>query len=1234
MREGGRTVRPSIPPGDATAGRPVQAFDGTGPLPEPGVTIIEASAGTGKTYTLTSLVVRAVCDGLPLSGLLAVTFTRMATGELRDRIRGRMVAVHAQLAAVVAGTAPAADPLVAALAAGSSEEVGLRVGRLSDALADFDAATIATTHGFCQLVLHGLGVAGDMSLETELLEDPSDLVAEVVDDLYLRWGLGHRAALEFSRDIALHAAVEATRNPDITVIPVGGDGPSDLLGRLAVGARREVAARLVAGDHLTYDNLLFRLSATLASGDRGAAACERLRRSYPMVLVDEFQDTDPIQWEILRQAFSAPPTRLILIGDPKQAIYAFRGADVHAYLQAASEARSLFTLSDNWRSDQPLLDAMETLFSPLEFGHPGIPFRTVRAAEGRSETGLHGAPAGAPARFRLVDDRQAGIGITPSKSLLRKPELADWIAGDVAADVAALLQSGATVSDCDGGPRRPLVAADVAVLTRTNRQAVGVRDALRAAGVPSVVAGLESVFASEAAAHWLTLLEALQEPTQRSRAAAVALTPFLGLSPTEVAAADEGLWETVHDGLHRWAAVLAERGVATLYRTVTAEQAVPARVLAVEGGERLLTDLGHVAHLLHSEAGAAQGGAATLRSWLAARIRTAAEDQSDADERSRRLDSDAEAVQVLTVHRAKGLEFAVVYCPYMWDGGFDSGSGPVVFHDQTAPPEGSVRTDGAGGPADGAGRRTLDVGCVGDDREAKRLYRAHADLAKAERRGEELRLMYVAVTRARHQVVLWWGRAQDSRHSPLARILLCRKPSGEVGEARAGEPGGAQIRAALEALAERRPGLISLETATGARPPLVRPGRPDAGVAAGEAADGDRPADDRTSDEGAPGEVAAGEAATGEAAAGGGLATARFDRRLDRRWRRASFTSITAVAHGDADPDSSVGSEPEEPGLRDEPDPGPEVGAGPAPIGASPDPGAPVGDGGTAADGASGDELSRPVPLADLPGGTAVGTFVHRVLERCDFAAPDLAAELSAAVASAAERDGPAADPSLLIPGLQSALTTPLGPLLPGVRLADIGRRDRLDELSFELPLAGGDRPTGTLDTAAVAGVVRRHLDPAGPLGGYADRLTDPLLATELRGYLTGSLDLVFRRREPGGEPRWYLADYKTNWLGTGPGPLTPQDYRPAALAAEMARRHYPLQALLYMVALHRYLRWRQPGYRPDVHLGGVLYLFLRGMTGDDGPVIDDQPSGVFSWAVPPALVEDLSQLFDSGAQS
>ncbi len=219
--------------------------------------------------------------------------------------------------------------------------------------------------------------------------------------------------------------------------------------------------------------------------------------------------------------------------------------------------------------------------------------------------------------------------------------------------------------------------------------------------------------------------------------------------------------------------------------------------------------------------------------------------------------------------------------------------------------------------------------------------------------------------------------------------------------------------------------------------------------------------------------------------------------------------------------------------------------------------------------------------------------------------------------------------------GLRAAIETPLGPLVGEARLGDVGRPDRVDELAFELPLAGGDAPTAEVSLDGMRAVLDEHVPPNDVLAGYAERLDDPSLQRRLRGYLSGSLDLVLRLPAGAGggkgAPRFAVVDYKTNWLGVDGEPLSAWHYRPDALAEAMARAHYPLQALLYTVALHRYLRWRLPGYAPERNLAGVLYLFVRGMLGAATPRVGDQPCGVFAWRPPAGLIEALSSLLDAG---
>ena len=1097
-------------------------FEVCGPLPR-GVTVLEASAGTGKTYTIAALTARYVAEGTSLERMLLVTFTRMATGELRDRVRERLVAVErgleaaadAQLGLDLDG---ADDEIVRLLADAPPEEVALRRRRLLDALADFDAATIATTHGFCQEVLGGLGVVGDVERDVVFVEDVEDLLSEVVDDLYVR--RFHRRPDDrppFQRAEAMKVARAAIANPSPRLEPAAArDGsPAAMRYGLATAVIKELEDRKRRAGVITYDDLLTRLATTLRNPD----AVRRLRERYDVVLVDEFQDTDPVQWDILRRAFGGGDVALVLIGDPKQAIYAFRGADVYAYLDAARAACTRETLRVNRRSDQALIDAYDALLGGARLGHPEILYRQVRAAH--PESRLTGAPERAPLRVRLVERGTHGMALT-ARGFSEKSTTRDHVARDLAGDVVRLLTSGARVA---GDPIRP---GHVAVLVRWNRQAAPVRDALAGAGVPAVINGAGSVFATRPAKDWLRLLEAIERPSSTLRAHACALTPFLGWSAERVASASEEEWEEVHARLHRWAQVLRLDGVASLSERITLVEGLPRRVLGEADGERELTDLRHVGQLLHAAARTEQLGPAALTAWLRKRI-ASAEQETGEEEHSRRLESDDEAVQVLTIHRSKGLEFPVVYYPFLWEPFPERKGEPVTFHDPAA-----------------SDALTVDVGLEGSE------FSRHARQHQAEQRGEELRLAYVALTRAQHQAVLWWAGSYDTRDSALTRLLFSRDEKGVIAPAGAKTPTDAEARTRFEALAAGAPGCIAVEKSA--------LGLPVTWTSALEA-----PA---------------------------ALAALTFDRTLDRGWRRTSYSDITAGAH-----DARVASEPEEPIVDDEP----EASGGAAAAGAD----SAVGGG---AEGS-------PLPLASAPVGTAFGTFAHRVLEETDFAAGELTAELAARVTEVqARRPLDIGEPSLVVAGLKAALETPLE---DGLRLRDVTRHDRLDELAFELPLAGGDEPTGVLSPATIAAVLREHLAPGDPLAGYARRLEDPALRPSVRGYLTGSIDLVVRAGE-----RFAIADYKTNWLGLPGEPLTPAHYRPAALAAEMERSHYALQALLYTVALHRYLRWRIADYDPATHLGGVYYLFLRGMTGAPG-------SGVFAWHPSGVLVEALSEALE-----
>jgi len=1151
------------------------------PLPT-GVTLLEASAGTGKTYTIAGLVTRYVAEGVRLPRLLVVTFTRAATAELRDRVRRRLVEAAAHLEAVEAGAAPdgspgaPADDLLRLLAAGSDGERRQRRRNLEAALADFDAATVATIHGFCQQVLGGIGLAGDVDRAATLIEDQRDIVEAVVDDLMVRTYHDHRAAeLTVTRNSLADIARAVVDNAGATIIPLASDVPTAALRvDLAGQVRAEVERRKRALGVLSYDDVLTRLAAALRDRQHGDIARRRLRAKYDVALIDEFQDTDPVQWDIVSDAFGGEGRTLVLIGDPKQAIYAFRGADVHAYLAAARTAGTPATLRTNWRSDGPLLDAYNVLFDGATLGHADIPYRAVGPAPGHRLPRLRGAPDTTPLRIKVVR-RDAGVRLQNKGKEIVAAAAREHVARDLAVEIVRLLDSDAVLVQraADGeetGAPAAVEPGHLAVLVRTNAEATLVQRTLRDVAVPAVINGVGSVFATVGATDWLRLLEALERPGSRTRAAAVALTPFVDWTARQVAECDDDGWDDLHELLHGWAALLRGRGVASLARAVSDQQRLPARLLGRVGGERLLTDLDHVAELLHAAAAVDQLGIAALAAWLRRQLAEADEDVNP-EERARRLESDADAVQVLTVHRSKGLEFPIVFAPYLWSCNTQRIPVPVLHTTEG-------RVVDVGGPTGGEEHRNRQT-----------------DAAK-ERRGEDIRLLYVALTRARHQAVVWWAPTTNGKESPLGRMLFCRSSRGVRTDASCALPSDDDALDRIGQIVARSDGTIGVEAS---------------------------PAHDHLP------------SWSGAVPVTQGLGVAPFNRELDHRWRRASYSSLTRnahdaaydVAHAPHAPHALEPSraEPEERVTDDE--------ALITPHGAH--------DTYDTHDTHQGDApadrtqlAAQLVPLHALRGGADTGTFVHGVLEQTDFAAPDLDGQLREAVQRQAQRHGvPQAvlDGSDIAAGLRLAIETPLGRLAGGLSLRDIGRADRLDELGFELPLAADPQAAGSFSVAALGRLLRVHLPAEDPLAGYADSLGDAAFHQAVRGYLNGSIDVVLRLPGDGAARRYLIADYKTNVLVPRGQPLTTWSYRPAALVDAMRRGHYPLQALLYAVALHRYLRWRIAGYDPDSQLGGVLYLFVRGMTGRQTPMVEGGPCGVFAWRPPTSLVLALSDLLDAG---
>ncbi|WP_238419692.1 UvrD-helicase domain-containing protein [Gordonia sp. 'Campus'] len=1135
-------------------------FDITADLPEH-TTVLEASAGTGKTYAIVGLAARHIAEGVPISQMLLVTFSRAASAELRERMRERVRELLDALESLqpgdtadrpLAAVGDSDDPLLRMLASGSADDIATRRRNLARALSDFDASTIATTHTFCNRMLEALGFLGERELVYSIVEEVDDLTEEVALDLYLRgfWStdtpdFGFAEAREIARDAVRQASVDLA--PDENDLADGANPDAVAARRVsfATAVRRIVETRKRDARVRTYDDLQAILHRIVTDPVVGERACARIRSTFSVVLVDEFQDTDPLQWEILRRCFHGH-RRLILVGDPKQSIYGFRGAEVLSYLAAVSSADTLQALDVNRRSDGALVDALGHLYGHAALGHPDIVVHPVTASAAGSRL-----ENGSPLRIRAF--LRGDFASLNSYNLPSVKEVRARIATDVADDIAHTLAQGARI-EVDG-VARPVDPGDIAILVRLNSTIEPLQRELAERGVNSVIGSGVNVFSTTAAHHWLWVLRAVEQPSRSDRVRLAALTTLLGWSTERVATATEPDVAGLGAELSALGRVFVQGGFAAMAQRLLDTHDVAARVLATENGERVLTDLLQVSALCNKHVVESSDGLGALVEWLSERIADTSARQRYVDQ-SRRLDRDTQAVQIMTVHASKGLQFPIVYVPYGWDGTWIGDRGNITYHDES-------------------GKRRLDVGGGQAPGRAARRRRYAEETA-----GEDLRLLYVALTRARSQVVAWWAPSMNTASGPVHRLIFGRdnavetpRADGEVvwsvgSDVPIPEDDSACVTV-LRTLTDRD-SLISVEPAGRIESAGPVP-RPDPGP----------------------------DPAT--------LGVADFRRNIDQEWRRTSYSAIVAdVAHGaPGTPAESVvttGSEPAEDVLSDEPAGIPDA----------------VGD----VTGEDGVREGTPSLMNGLPYGAAFGTLVHEVLEYVDTSAPDIEVHVRELCSDAIGSLAADVDPGTLVNALVGVLTTPLG----FGDLWGVDPGDRLAELDFELPLGPAEphdtEPAAGATPGLLADLMDEHLAPEDSLREYSGHLRE-LPDRRLRGFLTGSIDSVLRTPEG----RYVIVDYKTNRIR--PGDLVVEDFDAAAMAGEMISAHYPLQAMLYSVALHRYLRWRVPDYDPVRHLGPVQYHFVRGMAGPDTPA----GCGVFEWALPASLVTALSDALATGAR-
>jgi exodeoxyribonuclease V beta subunit len=1253
--------------------------------PIEGTNLIEASAGTGKTFTIAALYLRFILEKeLSPEQILVVTFTEAATKELRDRIRKKLREAVEAFTGV-----DSQNRLLSGLISKSGDPQGA-LRRLTQALRDFDRAAIFTIHGFCQRILHENAFESGSIFDTELVTDQEDLKREIIEDFWRihfyqapQEVVSYALAEGFSPGTFLSLLSRNVLIPDIKVIPLaappsmeaitksldelkrGVDGLAELWaaaktevqsklrdpglnattygnsskidpssgmtlrnvkigsltadmeeflasrdiapplprfngfflftsGRLAkatkkncappghaffdncevVGQKaervkaaldeyllnlkiealhylnRELPARKRRQNIQHFDDLLLRLKTGLEQAG-GVELASAVRDKYQAALIDEFQDTDSVQYAIFHSIFREAHRPLFLIGDPKQAIYSFRGADIFTYMEAARRADNIYTLAVNWRSEPDLVRAVNTFFETgsNQFVYPEIAFHPVSAS-----------PELVPRPLMIEDQCEAPLqlwflGADPAsgtEKLLRKPDARKLIMDVLASEVARLLDLGSRGLARIG--EEAVKESDIAVLVRTNDEARMVQKALSIARVPGVLYSAEDLFDSIEAQETERLLAAIGEPREEGLIRAALATDMMGVDGEELARlmVDEAGWEEWVVKFRDYCSLWRDHGFIRMFRHLMLHEKIRTRLVSFSDGERRITNVLHLSEVLHHESVERDLGMAELIKWLSEQRDTRFRQNR---EHQLRLESDENAVKIITIHKSKGLEYPIVFCPFAWGGSrLRSSNAAFTFH-----AENDER------------RLTLDLGSP--EREANRA------LAEKEALAENMRLLYVALTRAKKRCYLAWGPFNAAGTSSLAYLLHYRGQGGPVNnvveetEAAFKLLNGDTILERMREIEKRSDGCISVRAL-----PLQKAARHAA----------------RTTD-------------------GPPLSCRSFKGPIDRSWRISSFSSLVSGAMQGAElPD------------RDEP-------IAPA----------------RGSDSATGEDTESAAAATDpassifaFPKGTKSGLLLHDILEHLDFTACDPRV-LDSLVTQKLEEYGFApAWEQTVSQMVRNVLAAPFFPFVPGkpvgpleesrdtYTLSCIPNEDRLNELEFYYPVESLTREAlrSAFDRCGNLGnddSPERDRDgenvhfPEDLPGGWPDDL-GRLSFSRVRGFMKGFMDLVFRFRN-----RFYLVDWKSNHLGN-----EAFHYRRKALAAVMEEDYYTLQYHLYTVALDRYLRVRLAGYSYREHFGGIYYVFLRGVDPRVGPEY-----GVFRARPREELIRGLSDLFFSTGQ-
>lgn len=1170
-------------------------------FPLHGARLIEASAGTGKTFTIAALYLRLLLGHgnadtrhptpLTVDQILVVTFTEAATAELRDRIRQR---IHQARIAFLRGSSD--DPVIQGLLADYADRPGV-AKVLLQAERQMDEAAVYTIHGFCQRMLTQNAFESGSRFSNEFVTDESQLKAQVVADYWRRqfyplplnlaaevrrlWpspqalldkiggyltggpltlsveamkgdltalyhdGLSRIADLKQQwlascrdlpssiQDSDLHAATKKALLTRLELLNVWANQPhhqfdlpselsdfaqsaleakakkgnppqhalftiieqflqmpislaAPLLAHAILHCRERLAEAKAQKQWLSFDDLLTQLSAAIDHDQLGLLT-ERIRTLYPVAMIDEFQDTDPLQYSIFSRIYlPKAECGLLMIGDPKQAIYGFRGADIFTYIKARQQVSAHYTLGTNWRSSAQMVSAVNQLFSssasPFMYDQD-IPFLPVAASPNADKRQWLLNGHSQPALTYWLQEADKPIPKTEYLSCMAKA-----CASHIQTILSAAQHQQAYFETGKG--QKIVQAGDIAVLVRTGNEGRMIKQALAEQGIASVyLSNRDSVFSSDVAQNLQRLVQAVLTPDDDRTLRACLASPLFAFDAASLDALnnDEVVWENAVNEFKAYRQLWIERGVLPMLRSVMSKRHLAERWLEEQNGDRLLTDFMHIGELLQQARQEIESDHGLLR-WLAQSISDAEQGIGGRDEQIQRLESEQNLVQIVTIHKSKGLEYDLVFLPFV--AGYREASEGKYYdsvNDQTV----------------------LDI----TDSSAA------LEQADKERLAEDLRLLYVALTRAVYGCFIGLAPLRNGRSTKeptgvhLSAIGYLLQNGQEAGIAELHSALNAQVRDAIVVTAP--PPLQSDPfTALVAEKPILK--------------------------------------------------AQTLHTHIDRHWRLTSYSALvkhsSKLAYDEASLDIS--------GF----------------------------------DIDSGDEQHQALLLEPersiftFPRGATPGTFLHSLFEVVEFTESASSDENQQRIIELMEREQIELE---WLPVLQQLVDTVLATPLDGkaLRLNQKNAQQRLVEMEFLLPVE-------VLSAPALNRIIQRY-DPlsvkAGELGFYP-----------VQGMLKGFIDLVFEH-----QGKYYLLDWKSNHLGDEIGA-----YHGERLKAAMAEHRYDLQYQLYALALHRFLRSRLADYDYQRHFGGVYYLFLRGIDGYS-------EHGIFSTKPSLELLTEMDALID-----